>query len=113
MEVAYDLAGEPLVQLFVRVQHESFLLGSLLALGHQRGIFIPFKQTRNLSEKPERERRRGPNVMAAWDRMHGLYLSVGQQGVHSLKESRIQDIGLVHNESNLLIFAARAPQHSS
>lgn len=39
------------------------------------------------------------------------YLSIGQQCVHSLKESRIQHIGLIHNEGNLLILATRAAQH--
>lgn len=33
------------------------------------------------------------------------YLSVGQQGVHSLQETRIQHIGLVHDEGNLLVLA--------
>lgn len=31
------------------------------------------------------------------------YLSVGQQCVHSLKETRIQHVGLIHYEGNLLV----------
>lgn len=38
--------------------------------------------------------------------MDGSYLSVGQQGVHPLKESRIQHVGLIHDEGDLLILAA-------
>lgn len=51
MQVAYHLAGEPLVELLVRVQHQAFLLGPLFALSHQCGIFIPFKEPRNLGDR--------------------------------------------------------------
>lgn len=36
------------------------------------------------------------------------YLSIGQQCVHSLQETRIQYIGLIHDEGNLLVLATRA-----
>lgn len=35
--------------------------------------------------------------------MAASYLSVGQQCVHSLKETRIQHVGLIHDEGNLLV----------
>lgn len=38
--------------------------------------------------------------------MEAVYLSVGQQSVHSLKETRIQHVGLVHDEGNLLVLAS-------
>lgn len=37
--------------------------------------------------------------------MGACYLSIGKQCVHPLKESRIQNIGLVHDEGDLLILA--------
>lgn len=43
----------------------------------------------------------------------GSYLSVGQQGVHSLKEARIQHIGLIHDKGDLFILATGATQHST
>lgn len=39
------------------------------------------------------------------------YLAVGQQGVHPLQEPRVQNVGLVHYERDLLVFTARTPQH--
>lgn len=39
------------------------------------------------------------------------HLSVGQKCVHSLQESRIQYIGLIHDKCYLFIFTARASQH--
>ena len=42
-----------------------------------------------------------------------LYLSICQQCVHSLEEARLQHIGLVQDEDNLLIPTARATQHGS
>lgn len=39
------------------------------------------------------------------------YLSIGQKRVHSLKETRIQHVGFIHDERNLLIFATRAAQY--
>lgn len=39
------------------------------------------------------------------------YLSISQQCVHSFQEARIQHVGLIHNEGNLLIFATWATQH--
>jgi len=42
--------SKPLVELLVRVQHQSFPLRPLLALGHQGGVFITLKQPRNLSK---------------------------------------------------------------
>ena len=41
------------------------------------------------------------------------YLSIGEQSVHSLQESRLQHIGLIKDEHNLLIPTARATQHST
>lgn len=40
------------------------------------------------------------------------HLSVSQQGVHALKEARVQNIGLIHDEGNLLVLAARTSKHS-
>lgn len=48
MEVPDNLAGEPLVQLLVCVEHQALLLGSLLTLSHQGSILISLKQARNL-----------------------------------------------------------------
>ena len=87
VEVLHDLVGEPLVQLLVGVQHEALPLSSLLTLGHQRCVLISFKQ---------------PG-----------HLSVGQQSVHSLQETRIHDVALIKDEANLLIFAAASSQHLS
>ena len=41
------------------------------------------------------------------------YLSICQQCVHSLEEARFQHVGLVQDEDNLLIPAARATQHGT
>ena len=87
VEVLHNLVGEPLVQLLVGVQHQALPLGALLALRHQRCVLVPLEQARNLT--------------------------VGQQGVHSLEETRIHDIALVEDEANLLIFAAASSQHLS
>ena len=87
VEVLHDLVGEPLVQLLVGVQHQALPLGALLALRHQRCVLVPLEQARNLT--------------------------VSQQGVHSLEETRIHDIALVEDEANLLIFAATSSQHLS
>lgn len=48
MEVPDNLAGEPLVQLLVCVEHQALFLSSLLTLSHQGGILISLKQARNL-----------------------------------------------------------------
>lgn len=42
---------------------------------------------------------------------HAPYLPIGQKGIHSLQEPRVQDIGLVHYECYLFIFTARTSQH--
>lgn len=42
-----------------------------------------------------------------------IYLPISQQGIHAFQETGVEDIGLVHNESDLLIFAARSSQHCS
>ena len=42
------LVSEPLVELFRGIQHQAFLLGAFLALGHQGRELIAFKQARNL-----------------------------------------------------------------
>ena len=41
------------------------------------------------------------------------YLSICQQRIHSLEESRLEHVGLIQDEDNLLIPAARATQHGS
>lgn len=38
--------------------------------------------------------------------MAACYLSVGQQCVHSLKETRIQHVGLIHDEGDFLVLTA-------
>lgn len=48
MEVSDDLASKPLVQFLVCVKHQALFLGSLLALSHQGGVLITFKQAGNL-----------------------------------------------------------------
>ena len=48
VQVADALAGEPLVQLLVRVQHQALLLGPLLTLGHQGGVLISLKEAGHL-----------------------------------------------------------------
>lgn len=63
----------------------TFSLSALFALGHQGGIFIAFKQSRNLS--------------------------IGQQGVHALQEAGIQHIRFVQNKSDFLVLAPRSPQN--
>ena len=40
------------------------------------------------------------------------YLSIGEQGVHPLKEARLQHVGFIENEDYLLISATRATEHS-
>ena len=40
VEVADDLAREPLVELLGGVQHVTLPLGSLLTLGHQHGVLV-------------------------------------------------------------------------
>lgn len=91
VEVADDLAGEPLVQLLVRVQHQALLLGPLFALGHQGGVLIAFEQTRNLGDKQQHARlvlvTRPRNRHQCHRPLH--HLPIGQQRVHSLQESRI------------------------
>ena len=39
------------------------------------------------------------------------HLSICQQCVHSLEEARLQHVGLIQDEDNLLIPTARATQH--
>ena len=41
------------------------------------------------------------------------YLSICQQCIHSLEEARLQHVGLIQDEDNLLIPAARATQHGT
>lgn len=48
MQVPDNLAGEPLVELLVCVEHQALFLRSFLTLSHQGGIFIALKQARNL-----------------------------------------------------------------
>ena len=38
-------------------------------------------------------------------------LSIGQEGVHSLQEGRVEDVGLVHDKHNLLPLAAGATEN--
>lgn len=40
-----------------------------------------------------------------------VHLSVGQQGVHTLQEARVQHVGLVHDEGDLLVLAAGTTQN--
>ena len=40
-----------------------------------------------------------------------MYLSIGQEGVHSLQEGRVEDVGLVHDKHNLLPLAAGATEN--
>ena len=63
----------------------TFSLSALLALGHEGGVFISLKQAG--------------------------HLTVGQQGVHPLQEAGVHDVGLVQDEADLLVLAARAAQH--
>lgn len=113
MEVADDLAGEPLVQLLVRVQHQALLLGPLFALGHQGGVLIAFEQTRDLGDKQHHAQLvlvTRPRNSHQCDRSLP-HLSIGQKRIHSLQESRIQHVGFVHYKCYLFIFAARTSQH--
>jgi hypothetical protein len=48
-------------------------------------VFVAFEQTRNFG--------------------------VGQKGVHALEETRVKDIGLVHDEANFLALASRPTEH--
>ena len=42
-----------------------------------------------------------------------FYLSICQQCVHSLEEARLEHVGLIKDEDNLLIPTARATQYST
>lgn len=91
VQVADDLAGEPLVQLLVRVQHQALLLGPLFALGHQSGVLVSFEEAGDLTNE-RALRSTGPGnltPLTCSTMQHGAYLPVGQKGIHSLQESRI------------------------
>jgi hypothetical protein len=85
VKVLRNLLSEPLVQLLVGVEHETVALRSFLASGHERRVFVTFEQTRNFG--------------------------VGQKGVHALEETRVENIGLVHDETDLLALASRSTEH--
>ena len=40
-----------------------------------------------------------------------IYLSISKQSVHSLKEARLEHVGLIKDEDNLLISATRSAKH--
>lgn len=42
-----------------------------------------------------------------------MYLSIGQEGVHSFQEAGVQHVGLVQDEHYLLVTTTRTTQHST
>lgn len=115
VQVADDLAGEPLVELLVRVQHQALLLGPLLALGHQGRVLVSLKEAGHLGNTvvpwPAGPRSPVPRNATRCSASGSDYLAVGQQGVHPLQEPGVQHVGLVHDERDLLVFTAGTPQH--
>jgi hypothetical protein len=51
-------------------------LGSFLTSGHKRSKLVAFEKSRNLT--------------------------VGEERIHTFQEARVEDIGLIHNEADLL-----------
>lgn len=84
VKVLHDLAREPFVELFVRVQHETLSLGTLFALRHQGCVLVSLEQSGNLA--------------------------IGQKRVHAFQEARVQDVGLVEDERDFFVFAARSAE---
>eukprot|EP00160_Parvularia_atlantis_P015941 Unigene4815_Nuclearia_a/m.14725 Unigene4815_Nuclearia_a/g.14725 ORF Unigene4815_Nuclearia_a/g.14725 Unigene4815_Nuclearia_a/m.14725 type:complete len:362 (+) Unigene4815_Nuclearia_a:2868-3953(+) len=87
VQVAHHLRREPLVQLVGRVEHEALALRALLALRHQRAVLVAIKQ---------------PG-----------HFAVGQQRVHALEETRVEDVAFVQDERDLLASRARATQQAA
>jgi len=72
-QITYLLC-KPLVQFLLRVEHQTFSLGTFLALRHQRRHLITLKQTG--------------------------YFTVGKQRVHPLQETGVEHVRLVHDETD-------------
>ncbi|KAH6607744.1 hypothetical protein Trco_004057 [Trichoderma cornu-damae] len=85
VQVVDDLLGEPLVQLLRRVEVQVLPLGAFLAGRHEGDVVVALEEAR--------------------------HLGVGEQRVHALQETGVQDVGLVHDEADLLALAAASPQH--
>lgn len=104
MEIPDHLAGEPLVQLLMSVQHQTLFLCSLLTLSHQGGILISFKQPGDLTEKLNTKNHtlctnpvlKNTNMQVMSNKVAYMYttkgdirsyLSISQQCVHPLEEA--------------------------
>lgn len=86
VEVLRDLLREPAIELLVRVEHETITLRTLFACCHERSVLVSLEQPRNLG--------------------------VGKQSVHPLQETRVENVGLVHDETDLLALAPRTTEDS-
>ncbi|GJC94168.1 hypothetical protein ColKHC_02994 [Colletotrichum higginsianum] len=84
VQVLDNLLSEPFVEFLGRVQVQVLSLGTLLASRHERGELVSLEKTRNLG--------------------------VGEQSVHPLEETRVENIGLVHDEADLLSLATTATE---
>jgi hypothetical protein len=87
VKVSGDLLGEPPVELLVRVEHQSVTLRTLLAGRHERRVFVALEQTGHFGVREER--------------------------VHTLEETRVEDVRFVHDEADLLAFATRSSKNGS
>ena len=74
--MANYLLREPFVEFFLGVEHEALALCTFLALGHQGRHLVSLEQTG--------------------------HFTVGKQCVHSLQETRVENVRLVHYEADLL-----------
>jgi hypothetical protein len=84
VQVLDDLTGKPLVQFLLRVEEQSLPLSSFFASSHESRIFVTFEETWNLG--------------------------IGQESVHALQETRVQNVGFIHDEANLLTLATTTAQ---
>jgi hypothetical protein len=87
VQVLGDLTGEPSVEFLVGVKHETLSLRAFLASGDERRVLVSFEESGNLG--------------------------VGEKGVHPLEEAGVEDVGLVHDEADLLALATSSTKDGS
>ena len=87
MQVLRDLLGEPTVKFLVRVEHKAISLRPFFASGHESGVLVALEETRNFS--------------------------IGEESVHSLQETRIEDVRFIHDETYLFSLSASATKDGS
>jgi hypothetical protein len=84
VKVLDNLLCEPLVEFFLGVEDSSLFLSAFLDSGHQRGVLVALEQTRNLG--------------------------VGKESVHAFEETGIENVGFIHDETDLLALATTSPE---